>query len=112
MLPRAGSDESVEARTIRIYPDAVAGARFKELDENSPLTSLIPGVKEGLLIIEVPEKTPAHNAGLREGDVVLALNGRPVRTVVDLRRMLRSTREAELTYVRQGKQQKCKISSK
>lgn len=112
LVPVEESAERIEARTIRVYPDAVAGARFKELDEGSPFTTILPGVKEGLLITEVAEKTPAHTAGLREGDVVMAVNGEPVRTIIELRRLLRSSTEAELTYVRQGKQQKCTIPSK
>lgn len=98
-----------EARTIVVYPDAVAGARFEELTEESPLVSYFPGVDAGLLIIRVVEDTPAHIAGLREGDVVLAVNGEPVRTVPELRRRLGAKRAAELTYVRKGQKATCKI---
>ncbi len=98
-----------EARTIIVYPDAVAGARFEELTEESPLVSYFPGVDAGLLIVQVVEDTPAHVAGLREGDVVLAVNGEAVRTVADLRRRLGAQRAAELTYVRKGQKATCKI---
>ncbi len=98
-----------EARTIMLYSDAVAGARFEELNEESPLVSYFPGVEAGLLIIRVPENTPAHLAGLREGDVVLAVNGEPVRTVAELRRRLGAQGSAELTYVRKGKKATCTI---
>ncbi len=98
-----------EAGTIVVFPDAVAGARFEELSEESPLVSYFPGVDAGLLIIRVPENTPAHIAGLREGDVVLAVNGEPVRTVAELRRRLGAQGSAELTYVRKGKKSTCTI---
>jgi S1-C subfamily serine protease len=59
----------------------------------------------------VVEDTPAHAAGLREGDVVLAVNGEPVRTVSKLRRLLRGSDEPEVTFVRKGKKRTCKIPS-
>lgn len=102
----------VEVGPVVIYSDAVAGARFKELNAGSPLLEYFPGVKKGgLLVTEVVPDTPAHSAGLREGDVVVAVGGEPVRTVSDLRRLLRGMDEAELTYVRKGKTQTCKIPS-
>ncbi len=69
-------------------------------------------MESGLLITRVVENTPAHAAGLREGDVVLAVDGERVQSVAELRRKLRDSDEAELTYVRKGKEQTCKIPPK
>jgi S1-C subfamily serine protease len=49
------------------------------------------GVKEGVLISEVYENTPAATAGLKAGDVVTAANGRNVMSVADLTREVRDT---------------------
>ncbi len=101
-----------DARSITLYSNAVAGARFEELSEGNPLVTYFPGVESGLLITRVVENTPAHVAGLREGDVVLAVDGERVQSVAELRRKLRDSDEAELTYVRKGKEQTCKIPPK
>ncbi len=103
---------TVEAKTITIYSDAVAGARFKELGADSPMLEYFPGVSSGLLIHKVVEGTPAHTAGLQEGDVVVAVNSQPVQTVAGLRKMFRGTDEAKLTFVRKGKEHSCTITSK
>lgn len=99
-----------EERSITVYSDAVAGARFKEL-KGEGLAEYF-NVKSGLLVVDIVESTPAYTAGLREGDVVLAVNGRAVSTVPELRKLLRGTDEAELTYVRKGQKQTCTIPSK
>jgi serine protease Do/serine protease DegQ len=60
---------------------------------------------DGALISDVENGSPAEKAGLREGDVVTALNGRPVRGWSDLRARLGLTPvgdEIELTVVREG----------
>lgn len=101
-----------ENRSLHVYRNAVAGARFEELDEDSPLVSYFPGVDGGLLIVKIVEGTPAYEAGLREGDVVFAVNGEQVSTVAGLRRALRAQRESEIGYVRKGEKRYCKISSK
>jgi C-terminal processing protease CtpA/Prc len=100
-----------EAGKFKIYSDAVAGARFKTLKEDSPLAEYF-GVTSGLLVTELVENTPAHTAGLREGDVVLEVNGQSVASVKQLRKLLHATDEAELTYVRKGEMQTCTIPSK
>jgi S1-C subfamily serine protease len=39
-------------------------------------------------VVSVEPRGPAAVAGLREGDLIVALNDRPVRTVDDMHRML------------------------
>jgi len=43
---------------------------------------------EGAQVAEVQPKSPAEQAGLREGDVISGLNGRPVRSAAELRARL------------------------
>jgi S1-C subfamily serine protease len=48
----------------------------------------IVGGGEGALISDVEAKSPADTAGLRKGDVVTEINGRPVRGPAELRARL------------------------
>jgi serine protease Do len=50
------------------------------------------GVKEGVLVSEVFESTPAASAGVKAGDVITAANGRGVQSSMDL---IQEVREAE-----------------
>jgi len=61
------------------------------------------GVQEGVAIAGVHAGSPAEKAGLREQDVVVALNGRPVRAAAELRARLGLTpvgEEIELRVLR------------
>ena len=60
---------------------------------------------DGALLVDVENGSPAERAGLREGDVITALNGRAVRGHSDLRARLGLTpigEEVEMTVVRAG----------
>jgi C-terminal processing protease CtpA/Prc len=113
--PRTAPDVEVqvapEGRAVLIYSDAVAGARFKALSEDSPLAEYF-GVESGLLVTELVENTPAHMAGLREGDVVISVDGRTVRSVKEMRKLLAGTDDATVAFVRKGKKHTCTIPSK
>ena len=50
------------------------------------MTDVVGG--EGATLAEVQANSPASQAGLRKGDVVVALNGRPVRGAAELRARL------------------------
>ena len=60
----------------------VAGAEV--IDVRPELASYF-GVDGGVLVVDVPSGTPAAAAGLRPGDVIVALGGKPVGSVSDLR---------------------------
>jgi len=108
--PEVRHTEPDESGVVAIYSDAVAGARFQKLDEESPLIDYFPGVDAGLLVIEVVAETPAALCGLRAGDVVLEANGEPVTTVSELRHRLRG--EVDITFVRLGRKHFCTIMSR
>jgi serine protease Do/serine protease DegQ len=66
---------------------------------------------EGALIAEVQPNSPAASAGLQKGDVVTALNGRPVRSAAELRARLGvvpAGETVELRVVHDGKPRELK----
>ncbi|WP_376957668.1 Do family serine endopeptidase [Azospirillum sp. A26] len=62
---------------------------------------------EGALIAKIERGSPADNGGLRSGDVVIAVDGRPVRSATDFRNrigLLRVGTPVQLTVMREGGQ--------
>jgi predicted metalloprotease with PDZ domain len=64
---------------------AVAGA---ELTELNPGLAEYFGVMSGVLVLNAREGTPAANAGIRAGDVIIRANGTNITSVVELRRIM------------------------
>ncbi len=61
--------------------------------------------QEGAVITQVADDSPAAKAGLKPGDVVVAVNGKPVRDAADLRNrigLLRVGQRVRLKIVRNG----------
>jgi len=71
----------VSAQTVPIHRRVV---RFYDLAKES-----------GALVLSVEEKSPAQRAGVREGDVIVTLEGHPVAGVDDLHRVLTDVRVGE-----------------
>jgi S1-C subfamily serine protease len=67
-----------------------------------------PGIPAaGAFVGRVRSGTAADKAGLRKGDVIVALGGRQVEKAEDLHRLISQMpkgRDLSLTYVREGKQ--------
>ncbi|CAO3413933.1 Do family serine endopeptidase [Azospirillum doebereinerae] len=62
---------------------------------------------EGALIAKIESGSPADGAGLRSGDVVVAVDGRPIRSATDFRNrigLLRVGTPVQVTVVRGGGQ--------
>lgn len=65
--------------------------------------------REGALVQEVMEKGPAAKAGVRHGDVIVAVNGKPIksqRELIDTVSALAPGTKVELEIIREGKRQK------
>ena len=78
----AGQNVSIHRRVVRFY--------------NLPRES-------GVLVISIEKDSPAERAGLREGDIVIAFNHRPVASIHELHRMLVAEQigiQASLSIVR------------
>jgi len=64
--------------------DALAGVRLSPLDRSHPAW----GSVEGVIVSEIPPDSRAARAGLEAGDVITAVNRRPVTTIRDIDREL------------------------
>jgi S1-C subfamily serine protease len=65
------------------------------------------GVDEGALVFRLVEGSPADEAGIRPGDVIVELDGEPVRIVEDLLSALREKEPGDavtVTVVRDGEE--------
>ena len=69
--------------TLASGENAIAGAELEQL--NPGLADYFGGVSDGVFVLRVAEATPAASAGLRPGDIVQTVNGRPVLTIAELR---------------------------
>lgn len=84
------------------------GIRIRDLSEREMEDLVIKyGLDEGygVVVVEVLKETPAEAAGLRAGDLIVAIRGRPVVEVRGLQREVGGTpagREVTLTVLREG----------
>ncbi len=88
----------VSAQTVPIHRRVV---RFYDLPKET-----------GVVALSVEEKSPAQRAGVREGDVIVALEGHPVAGVDDLHRVLTDVRvgvSCALTVLRHTEKLEMKI---
>ena len=82
------------------------------IQEITPDIAEAIGVREGILVAQVVKDSPADRAGLRVGDIIVALNGKKLDSVRDLQFSVMKTKpgtEVTLTVVREGKKMKLKV---
>ncbi len=88
----------VSAQTVPVHRRVV---RFYDLAKES-----------GALVLSVEENSPAKRAGLRDGDIIVALEGKPIAGVDDLHRVLTDVRAGatcSLTVLRHTEKLELKI---
>ena len=81
---------------------ALAGSVFADIDPTRP----VRGATTGVSVRSVEGNSNAFRNGLREGDLILAINNRPVETVAELERLARQADSTlAITVSRDGQTQ-------
>src|SRR2546423_3105152 len=91
---------------VGVYP--FAGAEFTQLNED--LADVLGLRAEGVFVTRVAEDSPARNAGLHGGDVILRADSIKIDTPIDLVRAIRSANDGDrslmLDIIRKHKPEK------
>jgi len=74
------------------------GTKLKELSTSQSFQ----GITEGLLITAIAINSPAAQVGLRQGDIILAVNKMKVRTLADLNKAEKLSRNQLLIHLQRG----------
>ena len=88
--------------SVWVFSEGMGGARMETVTEG---LGRALGVESGVLVVRAAPGSPAHESGLRDGDVIQSAGGQRVRSTRDLRLVLMSTRDdaVRLEIVREGK---------
>jgi membrane-associated protease RseP (regulator of RpoE activity) len=100
----------VGSRMIIISPNGVFGANMSTV---SLALAKVLRLETGVLVVDVPEETPAWRSGLRPGDVIVNVAGQPVASLNQLRElvMMRAPeRVAPLRIIREKKAQDVNVT--
>jgi Do/DeqQ family serine protease len=82
------------------------GAQAQDLTPNLVQAFNLPSGRAGAVITKVTANSAADKAGLKTGDIVVEVNGKPVRDATDLRNfigVLRIGEKVDLKLLREGK---------
>jgi serine protease Do len=103
-----------------IIPQLVQGGRVQRgylgigLQEMTPDVAKQFGMEstQGVLVGQVYQDSPAHHAGLREGDIILRFNGVDIKRSQDLPLMVSQSpigTKVEVEFLREGKSQSTEV---
>jgi len=87
------------------------GVSIKNITPSQARSSKIKFIK-GALVVEVVKGSPADHAGMKKNDVVIAFQGHPIKTAIDLQNAVADAKidhNAVITVMRNGKTKKLTV---
>jgi serine protease Do len=88
------------------------GVTFQTQRSENPITLKMLGAPYGVIIERVNPGSPAAKAGIRPGDVIVSVNGKPVHNGDELVNPIMATpigKSVEVGYIRQGKRHETSV---
>ena len=93
-----GANEEVVAKGQTLSP-RLEGAQFGPPSDAARRA----GIESGAMVTTLDPRSPAARTGLREGDIIIGVNRRPVKDVADLQARLKDAGKGELLlHIRRG----------
>jgi len=96
------------------YVRSYLGIGIGTLRDDIDYRDMVPGITEGVVIKAIPREGPAAKSDLRAGDVITAVDGKPVTTSPQLKSEIRSKKighTVTLDVYRNGKNIKVKVKT-
>jgi len=94
---------------------AVLGISYTELTGDKAKEEKITATSEGIYVAKVTDRGAAKEAGLQEGDVIVKLNGAPVKNSGEMQEQMNKLRpgdKAEVEYYRDNKLRRTTVTFK
>ncbi len=92
-----GAEEATVAEGGKVT-ERLAGAQFGPLGEQAAQQ----GIEAGVTVQTVEPRSPAAQAGLRDGDVIIGVNRQPVKSVAEFQERVSKSKGQLLLHVRRG----------
>lgn len=89
------------------------GVTFQELTPQLAKSRGITAANDGILVMEVLDRSGAMEAGINEGDVIIAINGASTHNTAQLQGEISKYRpgdKIDVTYIRDNKQHEAKVT--
>lgn len=99
-----------EGKYVRSY----LGIRIRSLKEYPEYRDIVQGLKDGVVVVEIPEDAPVHSSELKAGDVITGVDGKTVTTAQELRNEVRPKKIGQavtLDVFRKGVTLKVKVKT-
>ncbi len=92
-------DIASQLATRGVVRRALLGIQHREIDPDIAEQFGLP-VNRGAIVLYVGQNTPAQRAGLRQGDIIIEIDGEELDDASDLRRILRQHEPGDVITVR------------
>jgi Do/DeqQ family serine protease len=103
---RDGERYSKRIRIRSIEPPAGQGLQISERLEGARLSDVdgdsSPQGKRGVRVVEVAQGSPAWQAGLRQGDLIISVNKQPIYSLEDVQRAVKKQASMLLLNIHRG----------
>ncbi|MHC4086925.1 MAG: PDZ domain-containing protein [Planctomycetota bacterium] len=99
-IPRLKQESSASKQPHKkVIPKFWLGAKVQDIKEEEYSAFGIGKGTGGVHLADVPKGSEAAKAGFKKGDVILELDSKPVRSVRDVRRLLKNARDKTMRIV-------------